>query len=306
MGNANFIWLDGQLVAWADARIHVTAHSLHYGSAVFEGVRAYATPNGPAVLQLDAHIERLISSSRVVGITLPYDAAALRAAVIDTVRANEHKACYVRPLVFRGAGSLGVLPKNSPIQVAVMTTEWGALHGGNALQDGVDVGFSSWRRMAPGTHPALAKVAGNYVNSLLVVQEAQRHGYSEGLVLDVEGYLSEGSGENVFLVRKGELLTPPIGNSILAGITRGMVLQLAQELGLPVREARIPREMVDFCDELFMTGTAAEITPVRSVDRKPIGDGRPGILTRRLQERFFEIVRGEAPDTYGWLTHVGL
>lgn len=306
MAQPTHIWLDGALVPWADARVHVTAHSLHYGNAVFEGIRAYATPRGPAVLQLDAHVERLLGSCRVVQIDLPYDAKAVRGAILDTVRANAHAACYIRPIVFRGEGPLGVMPKKGcPIQLAVMTAEWGAMHGGDALRDGVDVGFSSWRRMAPGTHPSLAKASGNYLNSMLVVMEAQRHGYSEGLVLDVEGYLSEGSGENVFLVRRGELLTPPVGNSILEGITRGMVLQLARELGIPVREGRIPRELVDFCDELFMTGTAAEITPVRSVDRRPIGAGKPGPITRRLQERFFSIVRGEAPDVYGWLTHVG-
>ncbi|MEZ6018345.1 MAG: branched-chain amino acid transaminase [Planctomycetota bacterium] len=304
MATTNSIWLDGQLVPWSDARVYVTAHSLHYGNAVFEGIRAYATPRGPAILQLDAHVERLLGSCRVVQIDLPYDARAVRGAILETVRANAHRACYIRPIVFRGEGALGVLPKSNPIQLSIMTSEWGAMHGGKALEEGVDVGYSSWRRMAPGTHPALAKASGNYLNSMLVVMEAQRHGYAEGLVLDVDGYLSEGSGENVFLVRKGELLTPPIGNSILAGITRGMVLQLAAELGVPVREARIPRELVDFCDEMFMTGTAAELTPVRSVDRRPIGDGRPGPVTQRLQARFFALVRGEAPDVYGWLTQV--
>jgi len=305
MAHAPHIWLDGALVPWDAANIHVTAHSLHYGSAVFEGLRAYATPRGPAVLQLQAHVRRLLGSCRVVGIDLPYDAAALAAAIIDTVRANGHDACYIRPIVFRGAGPLGVLPKKeNKIQIAVITTVWGALHGHVALDQGVDVGFSSWRRMAPGTHPALAKAAGNYLNSMLVVLEAQRHGYAEGLVLDTEGYLSEGSGENVFLVRDGVLHTPPLGNSILEGITRGMVLRLAADLGIPVREGRIPRELVDFSDELFMTGTAAEITPVRSVDGRKIGAGAPGPVTRRLQERFFGIVNGQAPDVYGWLTHV--
>ncbi len=305
MAHAPHIWLDGALVPWDAANIHVTAHSLHYGSAVFEGLRAYATPRGPAVLQLRAHVRRLLGSCRIVGIDSPYDGPALEAAILDTVRANGHDACYIRPIVFRGAGPLGVLPKKeNKIQIAVMTTVWGALHGNVALDEGVDVGFSSWRRMAPGTHPALAKAAGNYLNSMLVVLEAQRHGYAEGLVLDTEGYLSEGSGENVFLVRDGVVHTPPLGNSILEGITRGMVLRLAADLGIPVREGRIPRELVDFSDELFMTGTAAEITPVRSVDGRPIGDGKPGPVTRRLQERFFSIVHGKAPDVYDWLTPV--
>jgi len=304
MATEQRIWLDGELVPWADARVHVTAHSLHYGSAVFEGLRAYATPRGPSVLQLDAHVERLLASCRVVKLALPYSAAELCAAILETVRVNDHEACYVRPIVFRGGGRLGVLPRDNPVQVSIMTTEWGALHGEGALEGGVDVGFSSWRRMAPGTHPALAKASGNYLNSMLVALEAQRHGYAEGLVLDVEGYLSEGSGENVFLVRKGELLTPPIGNSILAGITRGMVLQLALELGIPIREIRIPRELIDFCDELFMTGTAAEVTPVRTVDGRDVGAECPGPVTRRLQDRFFELVQGRSPDIYRWSTLV--
>lgn len=306
MTTPQHIWMDGALVPWSDARVHVSTHSLHYGNAAFEGLRAYATPDGPAVLQLDAHVERLFRSCRVLQIDLPYEAAAVRQAILDTVRANGHASCYIRPIVFRGEGPLGVLPKRNPIQLSVMTFEWGALHGGDALNDGVDVGFSSWRRMAPGTHPALAKASGNYLNSMLVVLEAQRHGYAEGLVLDVEGYLSEGSGENVFLVHGGELLTPPIGNSILAGITRGMVLQLARELEIPVRETRIPRELIDFSDELFMTGTAAEVTPVRSVDRRPVGDGKVGPITKRLQASFFALVRGEVPDRHGWLTRVNV
>jgi branched-chain amino acid aminotransferase len=304
MANSEHIWLDGALVPWADARIHVTAHSLHYGSGAFEGIRAYSTPRGAAILQLHAHVRRLLGSCRVLQMALPYDEQQVADAILATVRANRHGACYIRPIVFRGEGPLGVLPHDNPIQLAIMTTEWGALHGKGALEDGVDVGFSSWRRMAPDTHPSLAKATGNYLNSMLVVLEAKRHGYAEGLVLDVEGYLSEGSGENVFLVRDGELLTPPIGNSILAGITRGMVLQLARELGIPTREVRIPRELVDFCDEVFMTGTAAEITPVRSVDKRPVGAGRPGAITRRLQERFFDLVQGRAEDVHGWLTHV--
>ncbi len=296
--------MDGKFIPFADATVHVLSHSLHYGNAVFEGIRAYSTPKGPAVLQLEAHVKRMFRSSRVLDMALPFTPAEMETAILELVRRNGHKSCYIRPLVFRGAGPLGVLPKGNPIHVSVATWEWASLHGDGGVDTGVDVGFSSWRRMAPGTHPSMAKASGNYLNSQLVVQEAVRHGYAEGLVLDVDGYLSEGSGENVFLVENGEILTPPIGNSILAGITRGMVMEIAAELGIPVREARIPREAVFFCEEIFMTGTAAEITPVRSVDGKPLEASAPGPVTKRLQEVFFARVKGEAPDPSGWLTHV--
>jgi branched-chain amino acid aminotransferase len=304
MQASEFIWMDGKFIPFADATVHVLSHSLHYGNAVFEGIRAYSTPKGPAVLQLEAHVKRMFRSSRVLDMALPFTPAEMETAILELVRRNGHKSCYIRPLVFRGAGPLGVLPKGNPIHVSVATWEWASLHGDGGVDTGVDVGFSSWRRMAPGTHPSMAKASGNYLNSQLVVQEAVRHGYAEGLVLDVDGYLSEGSGENVFLVENGEILTPPIGNSILAGITRGMVMEIAAELGIPVREARIPREAVFFCEEIFMTGTAAEITPVRSVDGKPLEASAPGPVTKRLQEVFFARVKGEAPDPSGWLTHV--
>lgn len=304
MQASEFIWMDGKFIPFADATVHVLSHSLHYGNAVFEGIRAYSTPKGPAVLQLEAHVKRMFRSSRVLDMALPFTPAEMEAAILELVRRNGHRSCYIRPLVFRGAGPLGVLPKGNPIHVSVATWEWASLHGDGGVDTGVDVGFSSWRRMAPGTHPSMAKASGNYLNSQLVVQEAVRHGYAEGLVLDVDGYLSEGSGENVFLVENGEILTPPIGNSILAGITRGMVMEIAAELGIPVREARIPREAVFFCEEIFMTGTAAEITPVRSVDGKPLEASAPGPVTKRLQEVFFARVKGEAPDPSGWLTHV--
>lgn len=296
--------MDGELIPWDQATVHVTTHSLHYGNGVFEGIRAYATPAGPAVLQLGRHVRRMFRSCAVLNMEVPFTQEQLELAIVETVAANGHESCYIRPLVFRGAGPLGVLPKGNPIQVTIATWEWASLHGAGGVDTGVDVGFSSWRRMAPGTHPAMAKATGNYLNSQLVVQEAIRHGYAEGLVLDVDGFLSEGSGENVFLVQDGTILTPPIGNSILAGITRGMVVQLCADLGIPLKEARIPREAVHFSDEVFMTGTAAEITPVRSVDGKPFAHGAPGPITRRLQDEFFSIVRGQAPDRHGWLTTV--
>lgn len=297
--------MDGTSIPWADATVHATAHSLHYGNAVFEGIRAYATPAGPAVLQLQKHVKRMFQSCSVLRMEIPFTPDEIEAAILELVARNGHKACYIRPLVFRGPGALGVMPKDNPIQVMIATMEWESLHGDDSIGAGVDVGFSSWRRMAPGTHPSMAKASGNYLNSQLVVQEAQRHGYAEGLVLDVDGYLSEGSGENVFLVQEGSILTPPIGNSILAGITRGMVMQLCDELSIPLREARIPREAVFFSEELFMTGTAAEITPVRSVDQHAFPVGAPGPITAKLQDAFFGIVRGEVADRHGWLTPVG-
>lgn len=304
MKASEMIWMDGALVPWADANVHVTAHSLHYGNAVFEGIRAYATPGGPAVLQLDRHVQRMFQSCAVLDMEIPFSPEQIREAMLETVRRNGHSSCYIRPLVFRGAGALGVLPKDNPIQVMIATWEWDSLHGDGGVEAGVDVGFSSWRRMAPGTHPSMAKASGNYLNSQLVVQEAIRHGYAEGLVLDVDGYLSEGSGENVFLVQEGAVVTPPLGNSILAGITRRMVLELCDELKIEVSERRVPREAVFFSDEMFMTGTAAEITPVRSVDQRAFKGAMPGPVTARLQKEFFRLVRGETKDRFGWLTHV--
>ncbi|MEM8711975.1 MAG: branched-chain amino acid transaminase [Planctomycetota bacterium] len=304
MQPSEMIWMDGQLVPFADATVHVLAHSLHYGNAVFEGIRAYETPDGPAILQLGPHVHRMFRSCRVLDMEIPFSREEIEKAIVETVRRNGHRSCYIRPLVYRGAGPLGVLPKGNPIQVSIATWEWASLHGDGGLDTGVDVAFSSWRRMAPGTHPSMAKASGNYLNSQLVVQEAQRHGYAEGLVLDVDGYLSEGSGENVFLVQDGKILTPPIGNSILAGITRGMVMEIAGELGVEVREARIPREAVFFCEEMFMTGTAAEITPIRSVDGRTLESEAPGPVTKRLQTEFFARVQGRVPDRSGWLTHV--
>ena len=304
MKPSEVIWMDGELVPWDQAQVHVLTHSLHYGNAVFEGMRAYATPDGPALLRLDEHVRRMFRSCAVLDMEIPFSQEQVRQAVVDTIRRNGHGSCYVRPLVFRGAGPLGVLPKGNPIQLAIATWEWDSLHGNESIESGVDVCFSSWRRMAPGTHPAMAKASGNYLNSQLVIQEAVRNGYSEGLVLDVDGYLSEGSGENLFLVQDGAVVTPPVGNSILEGITRSMVIDLLRELGVEVRERRIPRELIFFAEELFMTGTAAEITPVRSVDRRPMEAGAPGPVTARVQEAFFSIVEGKVPDRHGWLTHV--
>jgi branched-chain amino acid aminotransferase len=304
MHESGVIWFNGKLVPWADARIHVVSHVCHYGTGVFEGIRAYVTRSGAAILGLSRHVERLFRSCKIMGIPLPYTREEMSAAICRTVVENGSEACYLRPLVFLGYGNLGVMPTNSPTDVAVIAVPWGTLHGENALEHGVDVGVSSWRRMAPDTHPAMAKAVGNYVNSLMVIREARRHGYQEGIVLDVDGYVSEGSGENLYVVHEGEVYTPPLGGSILPGITRGFVLELLADFGIPVRQQRFSREMLYIADEVFMSGTAAEITPVRTVDALPVGTGVPGPITKRVQADFFGIVRGELPDRHGWLHFV--
>lgn len=302
---SNFIWFNGKFVPWDEAKIHVLSHVLHYGTSVFEGIRAYQTPAGPAVLGLKAHVKRLFNSCKIINMTpLPYTEAELSQAIVDTVAANKHNACYIRPLVFRGYEVLGVDPRNCPIETIIATWEWGAYLGADAIEKGVDVAVSSWRRMAPDTHPAMAKVGGNYINSQMVVMEAKRHGYIEGIVLDVQGYVSEGSGENIFVIMDGKIYTPPVGNSILTGITRSFAMTLAAEKGYPVIEQQIPREMLYIADELFFTGTAAEISPIRSVDGVTIGSGSRGPITAEIQKEFFSIITGEVPDRHGWLTPV--
>jgi branched-chain amino acid aminotransferase len=299
-----FVWFNGELVPWEKAQVHVLTHALHYGSSVFEGIRAYAARAGTAVFGLQRHVDRLFQSCRIVNMPVPWTPEQVSDAIVATVRANRHDACYIRPLVYRGYGALGVWPDECPVEMAIATFPWVKSNEQELLERGVEVGVSSWRRMAPDTHPAMAKVSGNYVNSQLVVSEAKRHGYADGLVLDVDGYVSEGSGQNVFLVHEGKLLTPPVGASILAGITRRAVIEFATDLGVAVIEQRVPREMLHVCDELFLTGTVAEITPVRSVDGKPVGAGKRGPVTARLQQRFYAIARGEIEDRHGWLTPV--
>ena len=298
------IWFNGEMVPWDEAKVHVLAHVLHYGSSVFEGIRAYKSKEGTAVLGLKPHIKRLFNSCKVINMPVSFTQEELEQAVLATVKRNGHEACYIRPLVFRGYEVLGVNPQACPVEVIIATWEWGAYLGQEALEVGVDVGVSSWRRMAPATHPAMAKVGGNYVNSQLVVMEAQRHGYIEGIVLDVTGYVSEGSGENIFIIIDGEIYTPPLGNSILSGITRQYAITLAEEKGYTVTNMQIPREMLYMADEIFFTGTAAEITPVKNVDGRVIGSGSRGPITKELQDAFFGILRGEQEDRYGWLTFI--
>lgn len=298
------IWFNGEFVPWDEAKVHVLSHVLHYGTSVFEGIRAYQTPAGPAVLGLHAHVKRLFNSCKIINMPIPFTQEEVGQAIVNTVARNKQNACYIRPLVFRGYEVLGVDPRACPVEMIIATWEWGAYLGADAIEKGVDVAVSSWRRMAPDTHPAMAKVGGNYINSQMVVVEAKRHGYIEGIVLDVQGYVSEGSGENIFVVLDGQIYTPPLGNSILTGITRHFAMTLAREKGYPILEQQIPREMLYIADEVFFTGTAAEITPVKSVDGIDVGSGSRGPITKDIQSEFFAIITGEVEDRHGWLTPV--
>jgi branched-chain amino acid aminotransferase len=301
---SEFIWMSGTLVPWDDAKIHIGSHVIHYGSAVFEGVRCYKTPKGSAVFRLDAHTERLFNSAKIYWMEPRWTAEEVNAAILETIAANRLEACYIRPVVYRGAGQLGVNPLGSPVEAAVMVWDWGKYLGQEALEEGVDVCVSSWTRMAPNTIPAMAKSAANYMNSQLIKVEAVKGGFAEGIALDVTGNVSEGSGENLFAVFKGRLVTPPLVSSVLPGITRDTVLTLARRIGVPVEEKALPREALYIADELFFTGTAAEVTPIRSVDRQTIGKGRRGPVTKALQEAFFDVIEGRVADEHGWLTFV--
>jgi branched-chain amino acid aminotransferase len=298
------IWMNGRLVDWKDATIHVASHVIHYGSAVFEGARCYATPKGSACFRLDAHVRRLIDSAKIYRMEYALDAAGWHDAVLKTIRANAMKACYIRPIVYRGYETLGVNPFPNPVDAAIILWEWGTYLGKDALEKGVDVKISTWTRMAPNTLPALAKSAANYANSALIKMEAITDGYSEGIALDVDGNISEGSGQNVFMVRGGTLSTPPVASSILNGITRDSIMTLARDLGFVVCEQDIPREALYIADEVFVVGSAAEVTPIRSIDKITIGNGRRGPITEALQRAYFDVINGEVPDTHGWLTYV--
>ena len=304
MKKSEKVWFDGRLVPWNEATVHVAAHAIHYGSSVFEGIRAYGLPAGPAILRLDAHLDRLWNSCRVYKLQVPYPRDEVHRAIMETIIGNEHTSCYIRPVVFRGWETFGVDGRSCPTHVSVITVEMGKYLGQDALENGVDAGVSSWRRMAPDTYPAAAKLGGQYINSQFIAMEAADHGYREGIALDINGYVSEGSGENVFIVKRGELYTPPLANSILDGITRRCVMTLAGDLGIRVHEAFLPREALYLADEAFFCGTAAEITPIRSVDRVALESGKRGSVTTRLMEEFFGIVEGKAPDRHGWLTPV--
>ncbi|HEV2388204.1 MAG TPA: branched-chain amino acid transaminase [Candidatus Acidoferrales bacterium] len=298
------IWHNGKMIAWDDARIHVLSHVVSYGSAVFEGMRCYKTGNGPALFRLREHMQRLHNSAHIYRMEIPYSREELMSAAIDLVRANRMEACYVRPVVIRGYGEVGVNPYGSPIEVYMACWDWGRYLGEEALRDGVDVCVSSWRRPAPDTLPQMSKAAANYMNSQLVRMEAMVNGYTEGIALDNQGNVAEGSGENVFVVYGGRVWTPPLANSVLPGITRQTVFTFCQEMDLPVVEQAIPREMLYIADEVFFCGTAVEITPIRSIDKIKIGSGRRGPITERLQTEFFAVTSGARLDTHGWLTPV--
>lgn len=301
---AQWIWKNGQFIPWEDATVHITAHALHYGSSVFEGIRAYATPQGPSVFRLEPHMKRMLNSAKILRMEIPYTLDELNEAVLETVRRNNHEACYIRPISMRGAGPLGVEGRKNPTDTFIFTMEWGRYLGAEAIEQGVDVQVSSWRRIAPDTFASMAKIGGQYVNSQYITMEAHDNGFNEGIALDFNGYVSEGAGENIFVIMDGVVYTPGNASSILLGITRDSVLTLLRDLGVPVRYEPIPREMLYIADEIFFTGTAAEVTPVRSVDRIQIGKGSRGPITKAVQDEFFAITSGSKPDRYGWLTPV--
>jgi len=298
------IWFDGEFVPWEEAKIHVLSHVVHYGSGVFEGIRCYKTKRGPAVFRLDAHMDRMFNSAKIYRMPLSYTREQLIEASLETIRRNNLESCYIRPLAFRGYGQIGVNPLHCPVHVVIAVWDWGKYLGPEALEQGVHVRVSSWNRGAPNTFPSLAKACGNYLNSQLVKMEALADGYDEGIVLDVNGYVSEGSGENIFLIKEEGVITPPSSTSLLPGITRNSVIVLARELGYKISKQQIPREALYIADELFFTGTAAEVTPIASVDRIQVGSGKRGPITKRIQDALFGILTGEVDDRHKWLTYV--
>jgi branched-chain amino acid aminotransferase len=295
------IWMNGAFIDFEDATIHVLSHVVHYGSSVFEGIRAYDTPRGTAIFRLDRHTQRLIDSCKIARMVPTFGYDELMEAMKETVRRNGGAACYLRPIVYRGYKTLGVNPTGVPVDVAIATLNWGKYLGKDALEKGISVRVSSWRRAAPDTFPFMAKTGANYMNSQLIKLEAIADGYEEGIALDAFGFLAEGSGENLFLVRGNTVHTPTLANAILPGVTRDCIIVLAREMGLEVREEQLPREMLTIADEVFLTGTAAEITPITSIDRVQVGNGKVGPVTKRLQEAFFDIIEGRARDRHSWL-----
>ena len=298
------IWHNGKLINWDDATLHVLSHVVSYGSAVFEGIRCYETKQGPAIFRLREHMQRLVNSAKIYRMELPFNVDELSAVATELVAVNKIRSCYVKPIVLRGYGDAGITPLNNPVEIYMACWSWGAYLGPDALSKGVDVGVSSWTRIAPNTLPAMSKAAANYMNSQLIRMEATFNGFSEGIALDSSGYLSEGSGMNVFLVHDGILYTPPLGASVLPGITRNAIITLAEDLNIPVKESVIPREMLYIADEVFFVGTAVEVTPIRSVDHIVVGKGACGPVTKKLQEEFFALTSGAKPDRHNWLTPV--
>jgi len=305
INEADFIWRNGALIPWKEAQVHVLSHALHYGTSLFEGIRVYETPDGPMVFRLTDHVRRMIDSARIYSLTLPFSETELVAACKQVVAANKLDSAYIRPVAFIGYGSIGVVPPpDAPIEVHIAAFSWGAYLGDTARQQGVDVCVSSWNRLAPNTTPTAAKAGGNYLSSYLISREAKSRGYAEGIGLDTEGRLSEGAGENLFLIKDGRILTPPASSSILQGITRDSVIKLARREGIEVVEQTLPREMLYLCDEAFFTGTAAEVTPIRSVDDKPTRAGGAGPITQLIQDKFFGLFDGASADDWGWLEPV--
>ena len=304
MPKSNVIWCNGENVPWDQAKIHVLSHVVHYGSSVFEGIRCYDTKQGPAVFRLTDHINRLYDSAKIYRMEIPYSQEDFIEAVLATIRANDLKACYIRPIVYRGYGSLGVDPMSCPVDSVIAVWEWGEYLGDEALENGDSVGTSSWNRMAPNTMPFLAKAGGNYLNSQLVRIEANQNGFDEGIVLGVDGLVSEGSGENIFVIKNGQIYTPASHYGILPGITRHTAITLSRDLGMRVEQRGIPREFLYIADEVFFSGTAAEISPITAIDHVQIGNGCRGPVTTKIQQLFFDIVNGEAEDPHGWLTPV--
>ncbi len=304
MTPTEYIWMNGKLVKWEEAKIHICSHVIHYGSSVFEGMRVYKTAKGSAAFRMRDHSQRLFNSAKIYRMKIPFTVDQIDEAILNTIGANGLEECYVRPVVYRGFGTLGVDPSSCPVDVAIATWPWGQYLGEDAMENGVSVCFSSWNRIAPNTMPAMAKAGANYMNSQLIKMEAISHGYAEGIALDVSGNVSEGSAENIFLVRRGVLITPTFSASILPGITRSSVIRLAEDMGIKVIEQNVPREALYLADEVFFTGSAAEITPISEIDNIVIGEGKAGPMTKKLQTAFFDVVSGRAEDKYGWLTPV--
>ena len=298
------IWHNGKFINWDDAKIHVLAHVVSYGSAVFEGMRCYATPQGPAIFRNREHMQRFLNSARIYRMQVPFTVDELCDAIIELVRVNKVPSCYIRPIILRGYGGGGVDPAAAPIETYLACWMWGRYLGDEGLKNGVDVCVSSWNRPAPNTLPQMAKAAANYMNSQLIRMEATTNGYVEGIALDTQGYVSEGSGENVFLVMDGTVLTPPLANCALPGITRNSVMTICRDLDIPVVEQIIPREMLYIANEVFFCGTAAEITPIRSIDRIKVGNGARGPITKLVQDEFFALTSGAKADRHGWLSYV--
>ncbi len=297
------IWMNGKLVNWDDAKVHILSHVIHYGSSFFEGIRCYKTPQGPAVFRLSDHVKRLIFSAKVFRAEIPFSHDEIFDAILTTIKTNELENCYIRPIAYRGYDDLNVNPLKNPVELTIAAYEWGSYLGQGAHESGIDVCVSSWRRSTPDTTPTMAKIGGAYMNSQLIKMEAITNGFSEGIALDVNGYVGEGSGENLFLVHDNIIYTPGIHNGILSGITRKTIMTIAKEMGYQIVEGNLMREMLYMADEMFFSGTAAEITPIRSVDKMNVGNGMPGKVTKQLQEAFFDIVKN-GNDKYGWLTYV--